>query len=201
MAQSDVFQARAKFTLPGEGYAEWVWHYRQGVGSGDAFDDLLALIVDMVEAAWLNIDEYLHDECEIFEISLALRDDVLDQWDTVAVETAINAAGSGGTGDMSSHFEAAVCKFFSDRTRSIGKKFVPGLLETAIGDGLILGAPAVALALFAADFAIQLDDGERLYDPGNYNVEKPQFSNWNQVVGVNVLMSHQDRRKLGVGIG
>ena len=201
MAQGDIYQARAKFSLVDDGYAEWVWHYRQSVGTGEDYDALIALIVDMIEAAWLNIDEYLHNDTSIFEIALALWDDVAEEWNTVATETTITADGTGGTGDASPNFVAVVVKFFTDRTRSIGKKFIPGWLETAATDNALLGAPAVDAALFAADFVVTLDDGSRTYKPGNYDTETPRFSAYNEVVGVNVLMSHQDRRKLGIGIG
>lgn len=200
MGNNDIYKATATFTMPGSTIAQWVWHYMQdGVGDPDA-QDLADAIRSQVGQAMNEIEDHVIDTVVGDTLQIALWDTTLKQFDTLATSDLSGADGANATSEMLPHQESGVVKFFTAVGRSIGKKFVMGLVETTQSESVLIGAVVTALAAFAALFDHQHNLSGLLFNPGNFNLATELFREWTGVVEANAVLGPQIRRRPGIGI-
>lgn len=200
MAINDVWKATATFIMPESTVALWVWHYLQTDVGDPALQTLADTIRSQVGQAVNEIEDYVIDTVVGDTLELALYDTVLKQFNTVAVSDLSGADGANATDEMLPHQDAGVVKFFTSVARSIGKKFIFGLVETAQNESIWIGAVVTAMAAFAAAFDAPLSPGAIDFLPGNFNIVTEVFRQWNGTVEANAITGSQRRRRPGIGI-
>lgn len=200
MAIDDVFKATATFTMPAGTIAQWVWHYIQ-VDVGDVtFQTLADDIRSNVGQAMNEIEDHVIDTVVGDTLELALYDFTLHQFDTVATSDLSGADGANATSEMLPHQDAGVAKFFTALGRSIGKKFIFGLVETAQNESTLLGAVVTAIAAFATVFISDRQASGLTFEAGNFNLLLEIFRPYTGTVEANALGGSQIRRRPGIGI-
>lgn len=200
MAIDDVFKATATFTMPAGTIAQWVWHYLQ-TSSGEATAQAIAdSIRSNVGQAMNEIEDHVIDTVIGDSLDLALYDPVLNEFNTVATSDLSGADGANAVDEMLPHQDAGVIKFFTAVGRSIGKKFIFGLVETAQSESTWIGAVVTAMAAFAAIFDAELEISGVDFVPGNFNLPLELFREWTGTVEANAITGSQRRRRPGIGV-
>ena len=200
MSAGDIYKATATFVMPEATIAQWVWHYIQEVGDDVDLQVLADNIRSNVGQAMNEIEDHIIDTVVGDTLELALYDPVLGQFDTVAVSDLSGADGENAVDEMLPHQDAGVVKFFTEVARSIGKKFIFGLVETTQSGSIFIGAVVTAMAAFAAIFDADIAAGGELFRPGNFDVLLEVFRGWNGTVEANAVTGSQRRRRPGIGI-
>lgn len=200
MAQDDIFKATATFTMPGSTVAQWVWHYEQQDSGEVDPQDLADNVRSQVGQAMNEIEDYVIDTVVGDTLQIALWDTVLKQFDTLATSDLSGADGANAVDEMLPHQDAGVAKFFTAVGRSIGKKFIFGLVETAQSESVLIGAVVTAIAAFAAIFIAARSVDAINFFPGNFNITTEVFRVWTGTVEANALGGSQIRRRPGIGI-
>ncbi len=200
MSANDVYKATATFTMPESTVALWVWHYIQETGSDITIQDLADAVRSNVGQAMNEIEDYVLSTVVGDTLEIAKWDTTLKQFDTVATSDLSGADGANTTDEMLPHQDAGVVKFFTEAARSIGKKFIFGLVETAQNESIWLGAVVTAMAAFAAVFNDPIIAGGEAFLPGNFNLPLELFREWTSTVEANAITGSQRRRRPGIGI-
>lgn len=200
MALDDVFRLTAQFNMPEGTIQQLVWHYIQttvGAASNQAFLDA---VETMLTAAWADIEDSIADTVVGDTLALALYDPVGGEFGTRLTNDISALVGTNAVHDMLPHQDAAVVLFYTQVAKSIGKKFISGLVEDIQADSVIDAGIIVDLLLFAAEMQDDLVGGPNTYSPGNFNLLAAIFRPWSDTVGVNVLLGSMDSRRPGIGI-
>lgn len=201
MAVGDIYRVTAQWTgHGGQDIAQWVWHYRQATGGDIAAATIAAAIVTNFQTAWDNIDGIVSADWTADTLELALWDAVLNQFDTIHTESPLSNLDGTGSGDNLPNQDSLVVKFFTAVGRSIGKKFIFGVLDSLQLDESFLSTAVTPAALFAADFDSAVSASGATFNPGNFNSTTENFTPWSGTVEANVLVGSQDRRRRGIGL-
>lgn len=180
--------------------AQWVWHYEQQDSGEVDPQDLADNVRSQVGQAMNEIEDYVIDTVVGDTLQIALWDTVLKQFDTLATSDLSGADGANAVDEMLPHQDAGVAKFFTAVGRSIGKKFIFGLVETAQSESVLIGAVVTAIAAFAAIFIAARSVDAINFFPGNFNITTEVFRVWTGTVEANALGGSQIRRRPGIGI-
>lgn len=200
MALNDILRATITFTMPETTIAQWVWHYIQVTAGDPDFDQLATSISSAIGQAWNEIEDLIIDTVIGDILEVALWDGLLNQFDTLGVGSATNLDGANAVDEMLPHMDAALVKFFTSVGRSIGKKFVPGLVETAQSESILTAGALVDMAAFAARFEDAVVSQGMTFNAGNFNAPTETFREYTHVVEANALLAPQTRRRPGIGI-
>lgn len=199
MAQGDIFRATAQFAMPQGTIAQWVWHYVQSSTGDPALSLVVAAIATALEAAFLNMDQYIVPEVQGETLELAVYDSAAGVFDTVRSEDISDIQGSS-VNQMLPHQDAAVVKMYTNVGRSIGKKFIMGMDENGQDESVIVSAYLSAFALFAADLDDDVTGGGVTLTPGNFARATGNFREYNGTVEALATVGSCDRRRPGTGI-
>lgn len=200
MAAGDIYRVTAQWQSTSGDIFQWVWHYIQATGADKDTADILTGINTILEAAWANIASAIHTSIEGDTIELAKWDSGNQQFDTIDTLAMDSDLDGTGTSDPLPYQDAPVALFFTNVGRSLGKKFLFGIHETAQTGQTLSATVAANVALFAADLAASFLIGGDNFSPGNWNVVTELFRSWTGTVAANLLIGTQDRRRRGIGI-
>ena len=201
---NDVVRVVADWDGPNGAYSQLVWHYLVTAGNNEDPADVLDDIVTNFEAAWANIASVVSDAWASGSISLLQRDTSLHQWDGVAQTTSANLDG-GSASDGIPPGAAALVKIFTQSARRQARKYVMGILEGSVTNGLLLASPMVALGLFVADLVDDVTSGTETLVMGTYNtiptsVLYESFSENDDRAAVEAVIAYPRRRRPGTGV-
>ena len=171
-------------------------------GGGSPFDD--QDIVDDAEA-WLdnmyaNIVTHQSDEIDGNEVIVYKYDAVDDDWDEVGSNSwtydpsAIN--------DQLPRGVAALVRLWTTDPDVQGKKFLSGITEGSVADGLFSAGPITAFLAFAADWYLPFTGGTSgaTWTPGIWSVAGTVFKAAIDHLATSTIPAYQRRRKRNVGI-
>lgn len=196
----DVWRVTAQWTSTAADVFQWVWHIRQATGADPSAEDIASAVVTQLETAWAEISDSVSSAISADTLEVALWDAVTEEWNTLWTEALTSALdGLNGT-DPLPWQNAGVVKFFTSVGRSIGKKFIFGLVEAGTQSQTWSATLLTDMALFAAAFDAVLTVTGATFTPGNFNALAGTFRQWIGTVEANLLVGTQDRRQRGVGL-
>lgn len=199
ISSGDVLKIVIALVMPDNVIAQLVMNYIMTIGTDQDEDDVLGAIVTGLEGAWAHIEDEIVDGVQGDTAKLSLYDTVLDQWNELAT-VAVTGFDGTSVGEMLPHGAAAVCRFFTGVGRRQGRKFIPGLDESAQVDGTLVAGTVTDLVLFALDWDDVITFGDASFKPCVYNEETEDHEGFVGEAAVNTIVGYQRRRKAGVGI-
>lgn len=201
---NDVLRVVAEWDTSSGTISQLVWHYLVTSGNNDDPNDVLDDIITNLETAWANIEDRIGNDYTGADIELLQYDFGNHQWDGVAASPLVNVDGSSVSGHVA-HGVAGLCKFWTELNRRQGRKYVAGLTEADLDDGIINGATVTALALFATDLDDVVTAPLTTLTYGTFNLVPTSalyetFSKSTQTSGAEAIAAYQRRRRPGTGI-
>lgn len=200
----DVVRLVAEWDGPGGMLAQVVYHLRGKSGTPESAAVVGAAALAVHQLAWLNIDNQLDSELIATVQEMLQWDFALNRWD--GVDTRPFTALDGLTiGELSAHGAAGLVKIFTGAARRQGRKYIPGILETSVGNGLLNGVLLTNLALYAAVLDDDITAGALTLEMGTFNTSSvsPLFETFSPASGTvqaEAVYAYQRRRKPGTGI-
>lgn len=198
MSVNDRWRVTVDWDGPTADIAQSVWHYNQNVGALDYVDEFATELEAMLALMFAEIDDSIDDSVGMIGYSIAKYDAVLQQFDTVLQDT-LNIYGTS-LSDMLPHQDNAVIKFFTSVGRSVGKKFIMGIVDALATNSTLTAATVTALGLAALEWAATLTSTNGGWRPGNFDAATNTFRPWTGTVEANILVGSQDRRRPGFGL-
>lgn len=200
MAIGDITRMTATFQgLNGQIY-QWVWHYSQATGGAISFSALATAAKAQLAASWAEIEDFISTGVVGDTLLVAYLNPITLEFDGRATIDISEIAGVGAADGFPSNVSPYVT-FFTAVARSIGKKFLFGVLESAVANGALLPGLVAAMALFLATFDNTVTEGSNTWKPGNYRFSDNSFRGWTQTSGgVGAFSGSQYRRLPGRGI-
>lgn len=204
VAVGDVVRCVAEWDVPGGTIAQLVYHYL-GVSGTTATEAQVGTAVEAaLDLAWDHIAARVSDLVLGSTIEGLVWDFVLNQWDGVFTVALVGADGSSAD-DMMPQGVAGLIKLFTVANRRQARKYIPGLAESQIDDGVIAAAALSDMALFAADFDDDIVAGGLTLSYGTFNTDpaSPLFETFSVSSGAVLaegIAAYQRRRKPGTGI-
>lgn len=199
MALQDKIRITASFSGVGGELRQFVWHYIQAVAGDPGWTDVLSGIVTILASAWAEVAGQVSDQVAGTECALALWDDGLGEWNTVATESIASIVGTSALDAFPGNV-ACYVTFFTQKARSRGKKFLFDLAENTVDFGLVDTGLIVDLAGFGGVLNNNAVVGGVVYTPGNFNTLKDEFNTWSNVeIGTSIFSGSQYRRLIGRG--
>jgi hypothetical protein len=162
----------------------------------DIVDDALAWLGDM----YANLVTVQSDEVDGSEVRVYVYDAVDDDWDEIGSD-----AWTYNPTTASEQTARGVSGLINAKTTDPdvnGKKYVGGLTEGGLTDGVINAATLAQLALFAADWLTAFTGGTSGADwvPGIWSPTRTNFLAASGTLLIPAIPAYQRRRKQGVGI-
>lgn len=161
-------------------------------------------IVDDAEA-WLdnmyaNLTASCSDEIDGNEVLVYKYDAIDDDWDEVGSQAWI--WNPSQVTDQLPRGVAGLVRLWTTDPDVQGKKYIPGLAEGSIADGLLTGPIVTVLLAFAADwYAPFVGAGSgATFTPGVWSVAGTVFKAGIDHVATSTIAAYQRRRKRNVGI-
>ena len=171
-------------------------------GSGGPFDDddILLDAVAWVNAMYANITGSVSDELDGSQIQVYVYDSVDDDWDEVATGAWIYAGGQ--TIEQLPRGVAALINARTTDPDVQGKKYIPGITEGGLTDGLWQAALITQLVNFADDWLTAFVGGTSggSWTPGVWSPKNTNFFAASGDALIPTIPAYQRRRKRGVGV-
>jgi len=204
VAVGDILKFVAKGTL-GDG-SEWNWVFHQLVTAGSTESDLVVLqaLRDHLDLACVGIETLLTNTFDSTEVELYVYDSVLHQFDGTAQAGWTTFNGTSAT-DALANSAALLVKFFTNKGRRQGRKYIAGYTEgnrtynswvsatlaTALAWSALLDDALITGSVTCTPCVFNTSVGSTLYETTEL---------FNGVTAVDTFSSTQRRRKPGVGI-
>lgn len=171
-------------------------------GAGTPWDD--EDIVDDADA-WLdnmyaNLSTHLSEYLDGNHVNVYKYDAIDDDWDEVGSQSwTFNPTN---VNDEMPRGVAGLLNLWTTDPDVQGKKYIPGLTEGGLTDGLIGAGGLTDLLLFAADWATAFTGGVSgaTWTPGIWSVAGTVFKAAVDHYSASAIPAYQRRRKRGVGI-
>lgn len=163
-------------------------------------DDVLDDCEDWLDNMYLNLVAMMSDEMDGNELLVYKWDAAGQDWDEVGSQAWTYNPGSGG--QQLPRGTAALVRLWSDDPDVQGKKYIPGLTEDYLTDGLYTAGTITNLLAFAADwFApfVGAASGGTI-TPGVWSVAQLVFKAALDHFATSTIPAYQRRRKRTVGI-
>jgi hypothetical protein len=171
-------------------------------GGGGPWDDE-DVVTDA--AAWLdnmyaNITIYISDELDGNEVLVYKYDVVGDDWDEVSSDQWVWDPSQDS--DQLPRGVAGLVRLWTTDPDVQGKKYLPGLCEGDINDGLIGSTVITTLLAFAADWFTPFVGAASgaTFTPGVWSVVQTAFKAGVDHIATSTIPAYQRRRKRNVGI-
>lgn len=171
-------------------------------GGGGPWDvqDIVADAEAWLDNMYANFTATMSDEIDGNEVIVYEYDAGDDDWDEVASDAWV--FNPTQVADELPRGVAGLVRLWTTDADVQGKKYIPGLTEGSIGDGLILGAVLTNLLAFAADWYTPFVGGTTgaTWTPGIWSVANTEFFPGVDHVAASAIAAYQRRRKRNVGI-
>lgn len=200
----DVLRVVLTWDTPLASLAQNVWHMVMTGGTPPTLGQILTELETQYTVAWAELDMEINEEFEPVLFELFQRDVALHQWDGIG-QRALSGLLGLDAGDYLPHGVAYVVRYLTAQSRRQGRQFIPGIPDTKVVDGVLVGATEAALAAFLSDWGTDLGPGSSIMELCTYNTEPTSalYETASIATGtylVNSLPGYQRRRKPGVGI-
>jgi len=171
-------------------------------GSGGPYDDddIVADAKAWVNVMFANFSASMSDEIDGSEVRVYVYDSADDDWDEVGSDSwTFNPASAND------QLPRGVAALINARTLDpdvSGKKYVMGMTEGAVDNGLINSGEIGRLILFGEDWTTAFTGGTSAADwvPGIWSVKETNFHPTTGSLSIPTIPAYQRRRKQGVGI-
>lgn len=170
-----------------------------GVGPYDD-QDVADDMEDWLDNMYANIVSVVSDECDGNEVVVYKYDAGDDDWDEVSSQGFVWNPTS--ISDELPRGVATLVRLWTVDPDVQGKKYLGGLTEGTIADGLISGATMILYLAFAADWFTPFVGAATgaTFTPGIWSVAETLFFAGVDHIAVNGILAYQRRRKRNVGI-
>jgi len=199
ITNNDIVRLVLTWLLNSETVVQQVWHYIKDAGSDQDPADVLDDMLTEHDQHWIaHVQDHVTDDLEGVEGELFLWDSVAGEFNQVA--TAAHTMDGAAVGDRYAPGVAGLVHFYASKPRYNGAKYVAGITEGGIGNGIVTGTVTTALALWLLDVAVSWVLTGSTYTPGVFN---QAAARWNDFTGsglVSANPAYQRRRRTGVGI-
>lgn len=171
-------------------------------GTGGPFtdSDIVSDALDWLGTMYPNLVNQMSDECDGSEVRVYIYDASDDDWDEVG-----SAAWTFNPTGASDQLPRGVAMLINAKTTNPdvnGKKYVGGLIEDGVVDGLLSAGVVTALANYADDWT-DLFTGATSgasWVPGIWSPTMTNFLAMSGAYIIPTIPAYQRRRKQGVGI-
>lgn len=171
-----------------------------GAGAPWDEDDIVADAEDWLDDMYLNIAGAMSDEIDGNSVTLYEYDGVDDDWDEIGSDSWL--FNPTGATDQLPRGTAALVRMWTSDPDVQGKKYIPGLCEGSLNDGLYNASLITDLLAFAADWYLPFTGGASgaTFTPGIWSVAGTVFKAGINHVATSTIPAYQRRRKRNVGI-
>lgn len=171
-------------------------------GGGSPWDDVDVVddMEDWLDNLYLNMTGVCSDELDGNEVLVYKYDAIDDDWDEVGSQSWV--WNPTQVGDQLPRGVAGLVRLWTTDPDVQGKKYVPGLTENAVDDGLINATTLTALLAFAADWYLPFVGATSgaTFTPGIWSVVGTVFKLAVDHIATSAIPAYQRRRKRNVGI-
>ncbi len=204
LAIGDVVEVVQTWDTPLASVAQNVWHLQMVSGAGGDTDDVLAQVLTQQQTAIVNLEDEINDEFEAVLLELRKWDFVNNRYDGVDTLAMSSVIGVSAV-DYLPHQVAALGRIVTEVARRQGSTYVPGLIDSAVANGVLTAGAEASLAAYLAVFDTDISITGALLSWCTFNVEptSPLFETASlaiQTVIANSLPSTLGKRKPGVGL-
>lgn len=200
MATNDVYRITAQFSSSSGDIFQWVWNYLQTSGGDEPPQDIADAVATVLTAVWALLDEHIHTSISGDTLEVAKSVGGSAPFDTVATADISSLVGATGLTGPANFQDAPVLKFFTSVGRSIGKKFLFGIVTGSFVGQSPSGALLADMILAGIAWAAGPTVNGSNFVPGNHNVKANTFRQFTGVLEANLLTGSQDRRRRGIGL-
>lgn len=162
----------------------------------DVIDDL----VDWLDNMYANFNGPMSDEINGSECRVYIWDTVGLDWDEVGIDAFV--FDPVATMDQLPRGCALLINAKTTDPDVNGKKYLGGLTEGAVDDGLFTGTEVANAAAFAVDWFTDFTGAASaaVFDPGIWSPTQSAFFSMGGVAIIPAIPAYQRRRKNGIGI-
>lgn len=198
---TDVLRVVASFLWTDGNVNQNVFNCVVSGGGGPYTDaDVLDDMEDWLDDMYVNVVGNLSDELDGNEVIVYKWDTVGLDWDEVGSQAwSFNPSAAA---EQLPRGVAGLVRLWSTDPDVQGKKYIPGLTETGLTDGLFSAGTITALLAFALDWytpLVGLASGAT-FTPGIWSVVGSVFRNAIDHYATSTIPAYQRRRKRNVGI-
>lgn len=155
---------------------------------------------DWLDNMYANFVTSMSDEIDGNEVLVYKYDSVGDDWDEVSSQSfTFNPTASV---DQLPRGVALLARLWTTDPDVQGKKYIPGLVETNVTDGLFSGAIITNGLAYAADWYTPFvgSASGATFTPGIWSVAQTAFLSAVNHLAVSTIPAYQRRRKNNVGV-
>lgn len=171
-------------------------------GGGAPWDeaDIIDDAEDWLDDMYANIAANVSDHLDGNELIVYKYDALDDDWDEVGSQAWTWLGGQGA--EYLPRGVAALVRLWSTDPDVQGKKYIPGLTEAGVTDGLFGAGTITNLLAFAADWYLPFVGATSgaTFTPGIWSVVGSVFKAGIDHVATSTIPAYQRRRKRNVGI-
>lgn len=171
-----------------------------GAGAPWDDDDIIDDAEDWLDNLYANLTTYLSNEIDGNEVVVYSYDTVHDDWDEVGSQAWV--FNPTNVGEQLPRGVAGLVRLWTYDADVQGKKYVPGLCETSLDDGLFNAPLIAAMLAFAADWFTPFVGATSggTFTPGVWSVVGTVFRQALDHFATSTIPAYQRRRKRTVGI-
>lgn len=171
-------------------------------GGGGPWDDVdvVADAEDWLDNMYANLTAQCSDALDGNEVIVYKYDSGDDDWDEVGSDQWVWDPAQAA--DQLPRGVAGLVRLWTTDPDVQGKKYIPGLTEGNIIDGLLDAGPITALLAFGADWYTPFVGGASGADltPGIWSIKNTEFFPGVDHIATSTIAAYQRRRKRNVGI-
>lgn len=184
--------------------AQNVWHYIMVSGTTVDSDDLLAAILTQQQVAFAIVDSHVSNAFAGVLLEIREWDFTFNRFDGIGSLAATLLTGLSAI-DYEPHGVAALGRVKTASARRQGGTFLPGFIENAVDEGVLVAGAEADLALYLAAWDTDLAPTGGIFSWCTFNVDplSPLFETASiaiQTVLAKSLPSYLGKRKPGVGL-
>lgn len=201
VADNDILRVVASLLWTDGEINQNVYNCKVSGGSGPYDDqDVTDDMEDWLDNMYANFVSSMSDEIDGNEVLVYKYDPVDDDWDEVASQSfTFNPTAAV---DQLPRGVALLCRLWTTDPDVQGKKYVPGLVETNVTDGLFAGAILTNALAYAADWYLPFVGAASgaTFTPGIWSVAGTAFFAGVNHLAASAIPAYQRRRKNNVGV-
>lgn len=200
----DVHRFVMTWNMGTESVSQLVYHRIHASGADVGDPTVRAAELTNLELAWTDIDNIVTDTLLGVSLEHLKWDFTNHRWDGIGSSTPTAMDGLAAT-DYVSHGVAALGKVITAQLRRQARKFIPGIVESAITGGFVTGASLVLIASFMDQFDTALTSGGASIPICTFNTDdtSPLYETASESAGTVIAegtAAYQRRRRPGVGL-
>ena len=195
----DSLRATVQYTLGTGNIHQNVFHFDAGAGVSESEANCVAAIAVWANTAYAVIENELAQDVEPDSLTVAKWNSITGKWEQIG-SGPLTAPDGGGSTEMFPHGVSAVIRFLADAIGQQGRKFIGGLGEDMMADGVLVGTSITQLAAWADLIvtAVAVSGGE--LNPGWWTLLDDTVIRYSGDYILNLIAGYQRRRKPGIGI-